>query len=136
MHGATATDLTDFGDPVADLTDYALCIYGSAGLSREYLVAGASECRGKPCWRATSGGFKFSHPEAMPDGLRQMQLKAGSSGGGAIKVVGKGPLLGLPSLPLASPTTVQLQAATGECWGATFSTPIVNNVDGYKGQSN
>lgn len=133
--GAVATDVADFGDPAHAPTDYALCLYEGATLTREYLIAAASECNGKPCWKAVPEGFAFAHRDAMPDGLRSLKLQAGPIGAGSVKIVGKGALLDLPILPLAAPATVQLQAANGECWGATFSMPVTNEPGKYHAKS-
>jgi hypothetical protein len=133
--GSTPTDVAHFGDPVHAPTDYALCLYASGALIGEHLAAAAAECAGKICWKARPAGFTFAHREAMPDGLRSMKLQAGPAGAGSIKIVGKGPLLSLPALPLAEPATVQLQAANGECWGATFSAPTRNEAGRYQAKS-
>jgi hypothetical protein len=38
--------------------------------------------------------------------------------------------LDLPATPLTAPVTVQLQAATGTCWTAEYSTNIRKNEGG------
>ena len=84
-------------------------------------------CRGgKPCWKETSKGYRYSDRDLTPGGLSKIVLKEGATGVAKIMVKGKGSLLGLPALPIPSsnlPLTVQLTASNGECWEATYTTP-------------
>jgi hypothetical protein len=41
----------------------------------------------------------------------------------------------MPGLPLTGPVTAQVQSTSGECWGATYSTPIVNDAIQYRAKS-
>ena len=41
----------------------------------------------------------------------------------------------MPVLPLTPPVTVQLQGANGQCWGATYSAPSVNDTGEFKAQT-
>jgi hypothetical protein len=46
-----------------------------------------------------------------------------------------GARLGLPALPLATPVTVQLQAANGQCWETVYDAAIVNDVTQFKARA-
>jgi hypothetical protein len=112
-----------FGDPLT--TDgYAFCIYDeSRGASRAILGArapAATTCRGRPCWTASKGGFAYRSPERAPDGLEQIALRSGNDGEARVIVKARGEHLAMPTLPLATPLRVQLQAANGECWEARY----------------
>jgi len=140
------TDAADFGDPGA--TDqYAVCIYDATGSSLLFVAnapAGGA-CGTKPCWKAlgkppASKGFRYRDKERTPDGLLKVRLKPGADGKAKIILKGKGENLsvspqGLPALPLPLPVTVQLQAGNGECWGATYSTALVNGPTTFKAKS-
>ncbi len=62
-------------------------------------------------------------------GVQQVQVKAGK-----LLVVGKGPSLTPPSIPLhADPVvTVQLHDDTGGCWQSSFTSASVNAGGLYK----
>src|SRR4029077_5215187 len=75
-----ATDLTDFGDPTTT-TRYDLCLYDGTST----FVAGAAApaggtCAGRPCWRAKSGGYRFTQKDLVPNGLGSLDLKSGVAG--------------------------------------------------------
>jgi hypothetical protein len=38
----------------------------------------------------------------------------------------------MPTLPLTPPVRLQIQASTGTCWEAVFSTPITNDALQFK----
>jgi 6-phosphogluconolactonase (cycloisomerase 2 family) len=120
VRGTTASG--DFGNPVATLDDYALCLYDSGGtLALAGTAPAGGVCKvGAPCWKATSSGFRYLDKERTPDGFLKLVLKAGT-GTGKVVSKAKGDLLAdLPPLPLALPVTVQLQSADGPCWTATY----------------
>jgi hypothetical protein len=120
------TDIADFGSPLT--TDaYALCLYDESGASPELIFEATAPaggiCGSRPCWKVSgSSGYAFKNKAATPQGLTQVQVKAGSAGKAKATVKGKGTLLTLPRLPLTPPIRVQLQAANGECW-ETLHTP-------------
>jgi hypothetical protein len=62
-------------------------------------------------------------------------LKSGIDGKAKIIVKGKGANVEMPTLPLAPPVTVQLQATTGECWEAVYSTPSKNDASQFKAKA-
>jgi hypothetical protein len=127
-----ATTAGDLGDPTTT-TDYTLCVYDAAGLSLRMAVPHGGSCAGKDCWAAKPGSFGYKDKVAAADGVQQLQLKAGVPAGRAkIQLKGRGAALGLPpSLALTPPLTVQLQAANGTCWGATYGTPSTNTAAGF-----
>ena len=135
----TATAMDDFGDPV--VTDaYGLCIFdelsGTPSLLLASTVPAGGTCNSRPCWTAVgTGRFKYRNGKTDPDGITKILLNAGEDGRARIVVKGKGPLLGLPTLPLPLPARVQLQAENGQCWEATYSTAGVkkNDAEQFKG---
>ena len=91
------------------------------------MLKGRIDTAGKPCWRATSSGFKYRDREVGPGGLRngfQLVLKAGGDGQAKIGAVGKGQTPIVPALPIAQPVTVQLvNSDAAVCWDAVYSVP-------------
>jgi 6-phosphogluconolactonase (cycloisomerase 2 family) len=134
------TLLSSFGDPATTTNDLILCAYedtlGTPTLIfRARLLAGGA-CAAKPCWKATSTGYKYKDKDRSPDGLLVAGLKAGSVPAQAkIKMKGKGSLLTMPVMPLTTPVVVQLQR-TGACWETTHTTPIVTTIDQFKSKDN
>src|SRR3989441_3484182 len=133
-----ATSKTDFGDPVSS-TSYRLCVYDAPGGTPALELSAAAPagglCAGKPCWKESTAGFKYSNAALTPDGLRKILLKAGGPGAAEHSREGQGvnqPLAGLPRTP---PVTVQLQATNGQCWDAVYGTPIVNDAGEFKARS-
>jgi hypothetical protein len=122
------TAMTDFGDPVAGDAEYALCIYDGS-VDPQPLVkadlAGGGTCGGKPCWKESSHGYRYKgKPDAAPDGITNLTLRAGAYGKSQVKLKAKGPNLSLPTTPLTLPVTVQLVAvdgSTAECWQTVFA---------------
>jgi endoglycosylceramidase len=127
-----ATTTADFGDPTAS-TSYRLCVYDrEAGVPRLVAstgLAAGGTCNGKPCWRATSTGFRYTDKNAAIEGVRQVVLKAGAAGRSKIQVRAQGPKLAVPPLPFAQgpTTTVQLRSSGGVCWEADYSPPTRRN---------
>ncbi len=142
LKGAPTTT-SDFGNPLT--TDsYALCAYDDDGvLTFTAGIPAGGTCQvGRshvPCWKALgkpagSTGFKYNDAAGTADGIKSVLLKPGalntkSVGTAQIVVNGKGPNLfarptgvpGLPTLPIAMPQRVQLQASSGKCWEAIHS---------------
>jgi len=127
----SATDVTDFGDPLT--TDaYFLCVYdGGARVSSTAVPAGGT-CAGKPCWKTTRSGFRYKDKELTPEGARAVTLKAGVDGRAGIKVLAKGADLDTPNpVDFTGPILVQLQRADGGiCFEATYSAPFKKNAGG------
>jgi hypothetical protein len=123
LRGA-ATAPADFGSPLTT-TSYQLCVYDAAGNT----VAHASfppavTCGGEPCWRVhgTKTTFRSS--------TLGLTLKAGDVGKARIVARGRGPLLGVATLPAAQPLTVQLKNSEGVCWETIYSAPARRNEAG------
>ena len=117
--GAASTT-ADFGDPV-HAHGYAMCLYSAGGsLLFHATVPSGGSCGARPCWRTAGSGFHYRNGGATPDGLTKVQLRPGTAGRAGVIVKGRGAHLGLPSLPLTPPVTVQLQEESGPCWAATF----------------
>ncbi len=127
-----ATTLADFGDPTLNTT-HRLCVYDeAAGVPRLVASTGigaAGTCDGKPCWRATSTGFRYTDRSAGPEGIRQVVLKSGPSGRAKIQVRTQGPNLALAPLPFGQDpkVTVQLRNSAGPCWESTYTQPANRN---------
>jgi hypothetical protein len=47
----------------------------------------------------------------------------------------QGDALPLPPFPLTPPVAVQLRTDAGECWGATYSAPSLNDMNGLTGRN-
>ncbi len=131
------TPLADFGDPSGS-DAYRLCIYDATGVRVGVTAPAGGSCGTLPCWDLNASGFKYKDKAGTPDGIVQVQLKAGTTPGRAsILVKGKGAALRLPlTATLASPVTVQLRRPNGPCWEAVYSTPFVaQDSRGFKDKS-
>jgi hypothetical protein len=108
------TPLADFGDPSGS-DAYRLCIYDATGVRVGATAPAGASCGTLPCWDLNASGFKYKDKAGTPDGIVQVQLKAGTTPGRAsILVKGKGAALRLPlTATLASPVTVQLRRPNG-----------------------
>lgn len=93
------------------------------------LAPASGLCGKKLCWKAVPPGFTYTDKELTPGGLSSVQLKAGIAGKASITVRGQGANLGMPTLPLRLPVTVQLQAANGQCWEAQYDADGVMKND-------
>lgn len=128
----------DFGDPLTS-TDYALCVYDAVDatprLVHKSSVAHGGSCRSGPCWLPTQGqGFHY-RDVAASRGLHSIVMRRRPNGGAEIGVRGRGPNLGLASLPLDSKVTVQLQASDGSCWGASYESASRRTATAFKARS-
>ncbi len=132
-----ATSVADLGDP-ASATRYDLCLYdGTSSLVASATAPAGGICAGRPCWRATSAGFRFTQKELLPNGIASIDLKSGGDGKARIAIKGKGAPLALPALPVASlPLTVQLSNDLGRCWTATYQNDVrANDAESFKASS-
>jgi 6-phosphogluconolactonase (cycloisomerase 2 family) len=138
-----ATGLADVGDPIDGLDDVVVCAYDASTSTAPvfHTVAPAGgDCGDRFCWKTRGNTvgrrqLKYKDPGRRPDGLDRFDLKEGATGFARLKVKGKSRFLTLPTLPLVPPVIVQLQAATGECWEATFTTPKKNTLEEFKAKS-
>jgi hypothetical protein len=125
----------DFGDPIATTT-YALCVYDQTGLRMTAPAPAGGTCAGRACWSATSTGAKYANTTLVPDGLKQVSLKAGAGGQAKIAIAGKGANLPAPTLPLAPPVHVQLRREDAStCWEATYPNGLPNTATTFKAVS-
>ncbi|MFN8544645.1 MAG: DNRLRE domain-containing protein [Candidatus Binatia bacterium] len=134
-----ATTLADLGNPTAS-TDYLLCVYDQSAnpqpIMTLHLPAGGT-CGVVPCWKALNGkGFKRKNVTPyLPDGDQSSLFKVATAGKGKMQVKGKDVNLPMPTLALSPKVTVQLKnghGASGTCWSADFSTPLVNTTTQFK----
>lgn len=129
-----ATGMADLGNP-ALATTYTFCLYDQVGgvssLIVDAIVPPAGTCKGRPCWKSTGKGFKYSDRDRTRKGIRVINLKAGADNKAAILVKAQGAGIGLPSLPLQQNQAVIAQVKNdrlaGECWESRFSGPANKN---------
>jgi hypothetical protein len=127
-----ATDRTAFGDPVAGVVRYALCVYDDSGGTQPLLqafVPPGGLCSGRPCWKETPAGFTYYDASTTAHGVQRITLEAGVSGAARVRVRARGVNLGPPDPPLGPPVTVQLVASTGAsttCWDTQYPTASRN----------
>ena len=139
--GGDVTPPSDFGDPAAGQTEYALCVYdhaaGNPALLTATTVPAGGTCAGMPCWRAQSSGFRYRDASLSHAGIKTIRLRAGTVPGRAgVTWLARGAGLGFaglePVFPLdQSPkVTVQLTNSDGKCWTADYSAPARANGGG------
>jgi 6-phosphogluconolactonase (cycloisomerase 2 family) len=118
--------LATFGSPQSS-THYAFCLYDESGgppnvVMRALVPAGDH-------WTLPPGRLFYIDPYGTPEGLTRVLLTPLPSGRARINLKTKGASVAqpvLPPLPLATPFRAQLQASTGECWEATYSSALFN----------
>jgi hypothetical protein len=136
---AAAVDQADFGDPASPSgAGFTLCLIdGSATVRRSFRAPPAGVCDGKPCWAATSTGFKYGAKSGTPDGVIKLGLKGGAAGKATIGIAGKGANLVLPGLPItALPVRAVLVRDDGAlCWDARFSNPTHDDTSAFQAKS-
>jgi len=125
-----------FGDPADGHTGYTLCVYDGVGstprLIMGHKIEAGGTCNGSPCWHETADGFVYrSRAFGNSSGIELIQLRAGDTGGGMIKVKGRGGRLQVPQLPLEQDDRVTVQLNDGfACWQANFLSPATANQPG------
>jgi type 1 glutamine amidotransferase len=139
---SVATAQSDFGDPVAANTGYAICVYDHAGtLCGEHRVARARQlCGTKPCWRNSSmSGYKYGDKAAPADGIHKMLVRGGGAGKGRLQASGKNNMgKGMVALPVGhaadlagSPQAfVRIVTTDAGCFAATLTE--VSTADGVR----
>ena len=138
-----ATDPTSLGDPTTGPGEYTLCVYDeTAGVPSVALHAAApfgGTCgSGKPCWKPTGNGFRYKDSIGTPAGLLSLSMRAGAAGQSRVTVRGRGPALGLPTLPLHQDTrvTVQLKkSGGGACFDAKYGTSTRNTAGQFSAKA-
>ena len=119
-----AIALGSLGDPQAT-DDYEICVYATDGVSESVLLG--SRAPAGASWSASSSALKYKRPDLYPEGIKQIQFKAGDAGAAKIKVKGQGALLGLPALGFGAGATVSVELrniVTGACFGAEYPAPF------------
>jgi hypothetical protein len=140
IKGVLQVDKTDFEDPKTT-ADYNLCVY--SGLTED-LIAEALVPPSATLWSEKTNGYKYKDTDGTQFGIQKIILKAGAAGKGKALLKGKG--MGVPDLPLASnssldidlPVRVQLvNTDNSECFEGTFDTgDIKKNEPGkFKGKA-
>lgn len=138
-----ATSVGNFGDPTT-VDAYSFCLFDESAATTDLLYAAdipaGGLCNGRPCWRGTPSGYRHLSKPSSAIGVRSVELKGGSEGRTKVGFRGEGEalqarLLGLPLSPLPMPLRVQLQAANGACWEATFSTASRNQRGLFKARA-
>ncbi len=123
-----ASSLADFANPVSGSAAYHICVYDSSITTQPLLdlsVDPGGTCGSKPCWKTQSTkGFAYRNRAGSSDGIAAMKLKAGVTGAAKVQVKATGAAVGLPTLPLTMPVTVQLLIDDGmatQCWQTTYT---------------
>lgn len=131
-----ATAQSDWGNPVASDTSYALCVYnGSNVLAGAYEVSrGSDTCSSAPCWmNFKTEGYAYADSTSAADGISKIQLAGGDAGKGKIMLLGKNSTAHLPTgvtaaLNGSASAIAQFITSDGGCYGGTLST--VKAADG------
>ena len=135
--GTTAADL---GNPTTG-DGYMLCLYDKVGADFravfEMDALGAVTCNisGSPCWNATATGFHYKDSTNLNGATKTVSASATPDERGKFRLVGAGPTLSLPAIPLALSPQVQVQlinTGTDACWSATYSTAVRNDAGSFK----
>lgn len=142
----SATALGDFGDPLGT-TDFELCVFDQVDTPNPVTRFDATVTHGgmcgtkpKPCW-TTNGkppkvkGYRFADKNLLQHGTQSITLTAGADGKAKVAQRARGVNLSPPMLPLNGQVVVQLKATSGQCWGATYSTPTKDTTTLYKAKA-
>jgi hypothetical protein len=122
-------------------TAYTACLYDESTPTPSLLFRATAPagglCRGHACWRSAARSVDYSNPDRTPEGIRVVHLQTFPSQGRAfVRFVAKGSNLTgrpfpLPTPPLPTPLSFQLEAKDGTCWSAGFSgANVVENGGG------
>jgi lysophospholipase L1-like esterase len=132
-----AAPLAAFGTPEGG---ERVCVYEQTG-PNTYAVAlrgGPSVGRGST-WTGKPAGWTFKSKTGAPDGITEVIVRSGAVPFKAkVRVQAKGnPSFpsGLPLQTRAGGIVAQFKTSLGTCWGATFSTPIVNTATKFRAKS-
>jgi 6-phosphogluconolactonase (cycloisomerase 2 family) len=134
-----------FGDPAGARDDLVACLYDASIAPQpvtQMLAAAEGSCgkSAKPCWKVSGStpgerSFKMKDTGLKPHGIKLLKLKEGAVGRAKITLKAQKYFVPTPLLPLALPVTMQLQAATGECWEAVFDQPKHNDPDRFDAET-
>ncbi len=133
--GGPATSLQDFAAPDEDdSVTWSWCLWDDSGSGSALAgldIPAASDCGGKPCWKAAgTKGYRFKDRDGRPGGATGLKLGAGDVGRTRIKLKGKGANLPAVELPATVPLVAQLIADDGVepvCWQADYATAKKND---------
>ena len=115
-------------DP-SDRADYALCVYDTDGTHRVVAVVVPSS---PTEWKTVPDGFKFKDKTSSHGGIKSALIKE-KEGVALAKLVGKGPNVPSPALPLTASLVVQMvNGETGLCWDAQFDSASIKKNDGVE----
>jgi hypothetical protein len=118
------TPKTAFGTPTAG-EDFGVCLYDERGAGPELLLE--RRVPGGARWREVGGGFRYSDPGLLGDGVRRVHLREGITGSAKITIEARGANLAMTRVPLGQQSTVTLQLVRpGVCWEARYSTHVRN----------
>jgi cysteine-rich repeat protein len=112
----------EFADPV-NTSGYALCVYDEAGLILRAEVPAGGMCDEKPCWSASTTGYKYRDRSNRSDGISQIML-GGYEADPKAKAMVKGRGINLigPVLPGTGTVTAQLvNGESGFCVEGVYS---------------
>ena len=132
LNGEQEVTTTQLGNPGVD-TDYALCIYIGTALTEINIPTGSR-------WRQAGSSIKYKDRNGMPDGVKQVLVKAAPAGKPKALVKAKGvnvPLPAFAAMGLSPPVTVQLTNSDERCWQAVYDTTAVikNEENEFKAKS-
>jgi cysteine-rich repeat protein len=143
-----ATQVADFGDPVAGATVYELCIYdgadtlvGTLPVDRAGDVCGA---KAKPCWSASKKGPKYKDSDAASAGVKSIKTAAGDAGKGKVQAsAGNKSNKGQNAMPTGianllqgqASATLQVHTSDAACFGAALSTVKRADPDLFKAKA-
>jgi hypothetical protein len=117
-----ATQTAYYGSPTTT-DEYDFCIYGADDtVVYEAAIPPGGQCGARKCWNAIGDrGFRYRDGQGRNDGITKVRLYRGDEGRTRVIVKGRGVNLPPADMPFGLPTLVQLQAANGHCWEASFS---------------
>lgn len=123
------------GDP-RTTNSFAFCVYDSSAAPQPLIdlaVPAGGGCGKLPCWRpigADALRFDYFDLARFDGGIESVRVMAKPEGRGRALVYARKGNLALPTTPLTTPVTVQLQAANGTCWSAAYTTDVLLNAAG------
>ncbi len=145
--GGPALTQVDLGNPLsAGGTEYAVCIYSSAGALVATLDVdrAGDTCAGAPCWKAVGGdppggkGYQYKDDALAADGVAQIQYKGGPAGKSKAIVKGRGSALPAnvaDALMTSTDATVQLRGSDAtQCLSVTVTDIKKQEADFFKGK--
>ena len=131
----------DVGAPNVS-ADYIACVYddssGGASLVSEHHMLAATLCKSRPCWKATSKGYRYKDGKREHGPVRTVTIQTGADGDAKIGYSAKGAGLAPPLLPFEVSPSVTFQlmnVETGRCWEAVYSSPDSNDAEEFRARS-